>query len=82
MFRRKKLLKNILRRNDTLRYVDHIETNGLATFAGAHLLSMEGIIAKDPNSPYIEGPVKTWHWQKIKNDRYKRQEKINFHNKK
>src|SRR5687768_3436797 len=41
-----------------LRYVDHIADHGLAMFAGALALQQEGIIAKDPTSPYIEGPEK------------------------
>jgi len=33
--RRKSLLQKLLRKNDTLRYVDHITTEGLAMFGGA-----------------------------------------------
>src|SRR5687767_1015319 len=76
--RRKSLLQKLLRKNDTLRYVDHIETHGLHLFAGALALGLEGIIAKDPTSPYVEGPRETWHWEKIKNRDYKRQEKVEF----
>jgi bifunctional non-homologous end joining protein LigD len=78
LFRRKNLLQKLLRKNDTLRYVDHTEKNGLAMFAGALTLGLEGIIAKDKNSQYIEGPTQTWHWQKIKNKDYARKEKIEF----
>src|SRR5215510_8575950 len=67
LYRRKKLLQKLLRKNDTLRYVDHIETNGLGMYAGALALGLEGIVAKDAKSPYIEGPAVTQHWQKIKN---------------
>jgi bifunctional non-homologous end joining protein LigD len=76
--RRKSLLQKLLRKNDTFRYVDHIATEGLAMFAGALALGMEGIVAKDPNSPYVEGPTQTWHWQKIKKHNYERKEKIEF----
>ena len=62
--RRKSLLQKLLRKNDTLRYVDHITTEGLAMFGGALALDMEGIVAKDPTSPYVEGPTQTWHWQR------------------
>ena len=61
-----KLLKN----HPRLLYVDHVETNGLAMFAGALALGLEGIVAKDAKSPYVEGPAVTWHWQKIKNKDY------------
>ena len=76
--RRKNLLQKLLRKNDTLRYVDHITTEGLAMFAGALALGLEGIVAKDAKSPYVEGPAMTWHWQKIKNKEYKRQKKVEF----
>jgi bifunctional non-homologous end joining protein LigD len=78
LYRRKKLLQKLLRKNDTLRYVDHIENNGLGMYAGALALGLEGIVAKDANSPYVEGPRVTWHWQKVKNRDYKRQGKVEF----
>jgi bifunctional non-homologous end joining protein LigD len=78
LYRRKKLLQKLLKKNDTLRYVDHVENDGLRLFAGALALGLEGIIAKDKNSHYIEGPTETWHWQNINNEQYKRQEKIEF----
>ena len=76
--RRKSLLQKLLRKNDTLRYVDHIEGQGVAMFAGALALGLEGIVAKDAKSPYVEGPTETWHWQKIKNREYKRKAKVEF----
>ena len=78
LYRRKSLLQKLLRKNDTLRYVDHITTEGLHMFAGALTFGLEGIVAKDPTSPYVEGPTQTWHWQKIKNKDYARKEKIEF----
>jgi len=77
--RRKSLLHKLLRKNDTLRYVDHITTEGVATFAGALALGLEGIVAKDAASPYVEGPRVTGHWLKIKDKNYERKEKIEFH---
>jgi len=47
-------------------------------WAGALVLGLEGIVAKDAKSPYVEGPRLTWHWQKIKNKEYKRQGKVEF----
>ena len=29
-------------------------------------LVLEDVVAKDAKSPYVEGPLVTWHWQKIK----------------
>jgi ATP-dependent DNA ligase len=37
-------------------YVEHVEREGLAVFAGALALDLEGIVAKDTKSPYVEGP--------------------------
>ena len=78
LYRRKSLLQKLLRKNDTLRYVDHIATEGLHMFAGALALCLEGIVAKDPKSPYVEGPIETWHWQKIKTQDYQRKGKVEF----
>lgn len=78
LYRRKSLLQKLLRKNDTLRYVDHIEGQGLAMYAGALALGLEGIVAKDAKSLYVEGPRETWHWQKIKHKDYKRQGKVEF----
>jgi bifunctional non-homologous end joining protein LigD len=76
LYRRKSLLQKLLRKNDTIRDVDHITTEGIATYAGALAMGLEGIVAKDAKSPYIEGPTQTWHRQKIKNREYKRQWKV------
>jgi bifunctional non-homologous end joining protein LigD len=78
LYRRKSLLQKLLRKNDTLRYLDHIEGEGLAMFAGALALGLEGVVAKDAKSPYVEGPLTTWHWQKIKNRDFKRKEPVEF----
>ena len=53
--------------------------DGLAMFAGALALGLEGVVAKDTTSPYVEGPLTTWHWQKIKNPDYERKEPVEFH---
>jgi ATP-dependent DNA ligase len=34
--------------------VEHIEHDGLAMFAGALALGLEGIVANDSESPYVE----------------------------
>jgi hypothetical protein len=79
--RRKSLLQKLLRKNDTIRDVDHITTEGIATYAAALAMGLEGIVAKNAKSPYIGGPTQTWHWQKIKNRDYKRQRKEEFRQK-
>src|SRR5262245_37160024 len=78
LFRRKKLLQKVLRKNDTLRYLDHVENDGLAMFAGALALGLEGIVAKDAKSPYVEGPGENRFWLKIKNREFKRKKPVEF----
>jgi len=77
--KRKERLNRLLARHPRLLDVEHIEKEGLALVEGALALGLEGIVAKDAKSPYVEGPAVTWHWQKIKNRDYKRQEEIEFH---
>jgi bifunctional non-homologous end joining protein LigD len=73
LLKSKKLLAKLLKnRNPPLICVDHLEREGLAMFAGALALGLEGIVAKDSRSLYVEGPAVTWHWQKIKNKDFKR----------
>jgi ATP-dependent DNA ligase len=55
-----------------------VEREGLVMFAGALALGLEGIVAKDGTSPYVEGPRETSYWLKIKDKNYERQEKIEF----
>jgi bifunctional non-homologous end joining protein LigD len=71
-------LQRLLKPHERLRYVDHVELRGREMFAGALALGLEGVVAKDGKSPYIEGPRETWHWLKVKNRDYKRQGKVEF----
>ena len=63
---RKARLARFLKNHPRLIYVDHVEADGFAMFAGAMALGLEGVVAKYAKSPYVEGPLVTWHWQKIK----------------
>ena len=78
LLKRKAQLARLLKNQRRLIYVDHVEGQGLAMFAGALALKLEGVVAKDAKSPYVEGPRVTWHWQKIMNRNYKRQGKVEF----
>ena len=80
--KRKARLARLVKKHPLLIYVDHVEANGLGMFAGAMALGLEGVVAKDAKSPYIEGPLVTWHWQKIKSREYKRKEPVEFHQRK
>lgn len=77
--KRKYRLQKVVEKHPRLIYVEPLEREGLAMFAGALALGVEGIVAKDSKSPYVEGPRLSWHWQKIKNKDYQRQGKIEFH---
>ncbi len=78
LLKRKQRLAKLLTGHPRLLEVEHIANGGLSMFAGVLALGLEGIVAKDAKSPYVEGPALTWHWQKIKNGNYQ-QEKIEFH---
>jgi len=80
--KRKDRLQTVVKKHPRLIYVEPIEREGLAMFAGPLALGVEGIVAKDAKSPYIEGPRVSWHWQKIKNKGSQRQGKIEFHRRK
>lgn len=62
---RKKLLKKLLGRNSVIRYLDHIEQDGIAFFNKVKEQDMEGIIAKKKESTYHAG-IRTKEWLKIK----------------
>jgi bifunctional non-homologous end joining protein LigD len=80
LLRRKNLLKKLLRSIPNVLYVDHIEEQGKQFFKLAVQRGLEGIVAKDGQSPYVSG-VETWYWLKIKNRHFQRKEPIDFHKK-
>ncbi len=63
---RKKLLKQLLKKNQTIRYSDHVDANGIAFFETAKERGLEGIIAKKKDSQYARGS-RSKEWLKIKN---------------
>lgn len=65
LIQRKTILKQILPPMEHIRYNDHIEQNGIEFYQLAKENRIEGIVAKDKNSPYLEG-VRSNYWQKIK----------------
>ena len=54
-----KPFEKLLKGNPRLLYVDHMEREGLAMFAGALALGLEGVVAKDAKSPYVDDPRAT-----------------------
>jgi bifunctional non-homologous end joining protein LigD len=65
LLERKKILKKILPRNAHIKYSDHIAEHGKKFFAAAKKGGLEGILAKDAQSPYRSG-VRSREWLKIK----------------
>ena len=62
--RKARLRKLVTGRSAGVGFVDHLETDGEAFFAGMVQLGMEGIVAKRADSPYVAGYSDDW--RKIK----------------
>jgi len=73
LYRRKALLEKFLPKSKTIRLSDYIIRKGSAFFEAAKKNGLEGIIAKEFNSPYLSA-VRSKYWLKIKTQ--KRQEAI------
>ena len=65
LLERKKILKKILRKNSMIKYSDHVVTYGKKFFEIAKKQDLEGILAKDSQSPY-RSAQRSMEWQKIK----------------
>ncbi|HET8644618.1 MAG TPA: DNA ligase, partial [Vicinamibacteria bacterium] len=64
---RKRLLREVLRAEGTLRYSDHVEEHGRAFYEEVTRLGLEGMVAKRMDSPYVPG--RSPHWLKVRVDR-------------
>lgn len=60
LIQRKEILKNILPSSPHIQYCEHIESKGILFFQEATKLQLEGIIAKEKNSPYVERRSRSW----------------------
>lgn len=65
LFRRRALLKQIVPESGAIRFSDHIDAEGDAFFEIAKKSSLEGIIAKKKDAPYLPD-ARTKTWLKIK----------------
>lgn len=65
LIERKKLLKKILHSNFHIKYSDHVLEHGKKLYQAAKKQGLEGIMAKDCQSPYRSGQ-RSREWQKIK----------------
>jgi bifunctional non-homologous end joining protein LigD len=63
---RKTLVKELLKKNKTVRYCDHIDEHGIAFLEKAKEQGLEGIIAKRKDSLYTDG-IRSKEWLKLKN---------------
>ncbi|MEX0750598.1 MAG: non-homologous end-joining DNA ligase, partial [Dehalococcoidia bacterium] len=63
---RKAILWRTLEQGDHIKYVDHIQDDGVTMDKAATEVGFEGIVAKRANSPYEPG-VRTKSWLKVKN---------------
>ncbi len=67
LLERKAILKELLPKNNVIRYSDHLEERGKAFFEQVRKKNLEGIMAKKADSIYLTG-VRTKDWLKIKNN--------------
>ncbi|MGE5343940.1 MAG: non-homologous end-joining DNA ligase [Candidatus Omnitrophota bacterium] len=65
LIERKKMLCDVLKENEVLRYSEHIKKEGKELFKLAVKAGMEGIMAKKMESFYYDG-IRTGDWLKIK----------------
>lgn len=67
LIKRRKLLQKILRKSDHVKFSEGFEwqVDGIVFFEAAKRLGLEGIVAKEKNSPYHEGE-RGRYWLKIK----------------
>lgn len=63
--RRKALLKSVVPKNSVLLYSDHVENEGLKLFAEMRRRGLEGMVAKQGDSPYREN-IRGNEWLKVK----------------
>ena len=75
--RRKALLKKTVKKVPCVLYSDHIEEHGKEFFLLSTERGLEGIVAKDKQSPYVGGRA-TGYWLKIKNPGFQRKEPVEF----
>jgi bifunctional non-homologous end joining protein LigD len=60
LHRRKEVLRGLLRKGGSIRYVDHVDGRGLALYAEARKLDLEGLVAKRADAPYAPGRSPDW----------------------
>ena len=67
LVKRKAILQRVLPHAGPLRYLEHFEKDGEALYQQVVKMGLEGIVAKQADSPYRAG--RSAHWLKIRADR-------------
>ncbi len=65
---RRKALESIIGRSGTLFLSRRLPRNGLMAYRRANELGLEGLVAKDSTSPYMEGRSKKWLKVKVRRE--------------
>jgi bifunctional non-homologous end joining protein LigD len=65
LLERKGRLRAVLREDPRVRFTDHVQGAGIATYGAARARGLEGIVAKDQTSQYVPG-LRSKAWRKIK----------------
>ncbi|WP_343633413.1 DNA ligase D [Fluviicola sp.] len=68
LIKRKEILEAVMPESPTILLSDHFETSGIEFLETAKKMGLEGIMAKEANSPYSEG-FRSKSWLKIKANR-------------
>lgn len=74
LWKRKAILRGVLRDGGPVLYARHIEHDGRKLFALACALDLEGIVAKHREGVYLDGTTGRTSWVKIKNRTYSQAE--------
>ncbi len=73
LWKRRQVLEELVARERMILPVRRLSSNGLKAWAHAVHKGYEGIVAKDPASPYVPG--RTLHWLKVKQPKYREEER-------
>ena len=73
LWKRRKVLEELVAREREILPVRRLSSNGLKAWAQAVHKGYEGLVGKDPESPYVGG--RTLKWLKVKVPKYREEER-------
>jgi len=73
LWKRRRVLEELIAREQSLWPVRRLSSNGLKAWAQAVHKGYQGLVGKDPESPYVGGP--TQKWLKLKQPKYREGER-------